>query len=215
MKTVTTFLFILFIILISPLVHAELPTIPSAGKTTASFIPKDWKLKQKVTGDLNKDGLSDAALLLDAPLNAQGEGGPRILVILFADPNGFKLSTADDTLEICATCGGMLGDPLQKFAIERGALVIDVYGGSRDRWGYTFRFRWQNNDWYLIGLTQLTADNLELTSQTIDANWSTGNIEITDMKQDNETKRKLTKKLPALKLKESTYEKINAVLGVL
>ena len=49
--------------------------------------------------------------------------------------------------------GGMMGDPFEGLSIDRKCIVIHHFGGSRDKWKYTHRFRNQNRDWELVGST--------------------------------------------------------------
>lgn len=192
--------------------------VPSTGNKPADFAPKGWFILKEAQGDLNKDGLKDTALIL-APDGEKSEDlsaatGERTLALLLANPDGsLSLSASKGGFILGKWDGGMMGDPLQDFLIDRGAVVIGIYGGSRDRWGMTYRFRWQNNDWHLIGYTTLAADNLELTSTTIDANWNTGDVEITSMKEGNVTsKRRVSKKFPPLTLREFTPKKAEDAL---
>lgn len=47
----------------------------------------------------------------------------------------------------------MMGDPFEGISIERSCIVIHHFGGSRQKWTYTHRFRYQNGDFQLIGAT--------------------------------------------------------------
>ena len=54
---------------------------------------------------------------------------------------------------LCKDCGGIFGDPFAGIEINKNVLSINHYGGSNWRWGYTHRFRYQENDFFLIGQT--------------------------------------------------------------
>jgi len=58
--------------------------------------------------------------------------------------------------------GGAFGDPFESLSVEKGAVVIMHYGGSRDRWGYTHRYRYKDGQWMLIGLSFGNTDTLNL-----------------------------------------------------
>ncbi|UZW14626.1 hypothetical protein OSC52_01915 [Clostridium pasteurianum] len=49
--------------------------------------------------------------------------------------------------------GEAFGDPFESITIDRGSVLLSFYGGSNDRWFSSYRFRYQNNGWYLIGAT--------------------------------------------------------------
>lgn len=207
------FLFIMLCQETSSFANPPSLVFPTVGNTITDFVPHGWFLKDKIEGDLNKDGLMDTALIIDEQVFADDPAPQRALVVLFSKNGAWSFSASNDQLVFCATCGGMLGDPLQKLAIDRGVLVIELYGGSRDRWGMTYRFRWQNGNWYLIGYTHLTADTIELTSRISDFNWSTGAIEITSTQGEKSTKKRANKKLPPTTLKDATFELINNLAG--
>lgn len=202
-----------------PSSHASPLTLPQEGSTVDSFAPEGWYVHLQAEGDLNKDNLADVAFVLapnwekDGGFAPDGDDRSRVLVLLFKTADGkLKLSATKENFIMGAHDGGMMGDPLN-LAIERGAVVVSFYGGSRNRWGMTYRFRWQNNDWYLIGYTSLSADNLELTSGTTDVNWSTGGIVIESTKEGKTiNSSKATKKLPPLTLKDFTMEKVSQLM---
>lgn len=132
--------------------------INSSGNSLNDFIPKDWKLISKVQGDLNKDKLKDIAAVIEYTGeyndsdNEEWTGQPRILFIIFKKNDGtYKLSVQTATLIMRSDEGGVFGDPFAGLEYSRGSIVVSFYGGSAWRWGFTYRFRFQKNGWYLIG----------------------------------------------------------------
>ena len=75
--------------------------------------------------------------------------------------------------------GGMMGDPFEELTIENGAIVIRHFGGSREKWNYTHRYRFQKDNWFLIGATLVFSSPCE-ASNTYDYNLSTGKVDVTD-----------------------------------
>ncbi len=147
----------------------------------ASFVPAHWQIFAEAIGDLNKDGLNDEALILnhekevEADVIGADDLPPRQLIILFQNKDGSFTEVASSSKAVlCKQCGGVFGEPFDSMGIEKNVLTLSFYGGSRDRWGYTYKWRWQNNGLYLIGRTDYTADNALLTSQTKDDNLITG-----------------------------------------
>lgn len=199
---------------------ASLPKIPATGRAPQDFVPSGWTLRAHATGDLNQDGVADQALAIDPQSSPTHGGSPldemdRVLLLLFGHTDGtLSLAATQQGLLLCKQCGGLLGDPLSDLRIERGTVAITLYGGSRDRWGMTYRFRWQQDDWYLIGYTHLVADNLELTSRTIDINWSTGKVVTTQTKKERDTTQWSTKKLPPLRLRDCSMETVDRAAGI-
>lgn len=131
--------------------------IPAVGKNIPGFIPKGFDTLATTSGDLNKDGLADLALVLrsiaEDSVVGDAEVPDRILLILFKEADGYRLAGRSDKAIMCKQCGGIFGDPFAGITIAKGVLVIDHYGGSNWRWSYTHRFRYQQGDFYLIGQT--------------------------------------------------------------
>ena len=160
MKKTVFAAFLVVVISLNVFVSADndkLPTLIKQGKSIESFIPVGWKLIKKTSGDLNKDGLIDIAGIIE--LNKEYKRGledapSRILFIAFMEPNGlYKLSIHAEKAILKSDEGGVWGDPLVGISVDCGSILITFYGGSSDRWVYVYRFRNQNNGWYLIGAT--------------------------------------------------------------
>jgi len=156
------------------------PTIKTAAKRINDFIPKGWKINYKIEGDLNKDKLIDFAAVIEQNFKYEvgSEAAPeRILIIAFRqkDNNSYKLSIQSSKAILLANDGGVFGDPFYEgLSIKNGTLVLDFYGGSIDRWGLTYKFRYQNSGWFMIGATVLSM-NVGDGHETIeDYNLSTG-----------------------------------------
>lgn len=158
----------------------HMPTIPETADAGAGFVPAGWRLLGSADGDVNGDGRADTALAL-AHDPEQSEPGdiwqePRLLVIALRDAGGkLKLSAVSKEVVMCRGCGGVFGDPFAAISIERGAVVIDHYGGSRDRWAFIDRFRLDAGRWTHIGATERHMDTFEPDyMEEHDANLSTG-----------------------------------------
>jgi hypothetical protein len=136
-------------------------------RTVEDFIPENWEIIAKTEGDLNEDGLTDMAIVIEDGLNRRKEMGhpylcpdwenpcPRSLLILFQkEDGGYELSIKNDNVIMLSNEGGIWGDPFEGIEVDRGSLVIYFYGGSSSRWSLTYRFRFQDDGWYLIGKTE-------------------------------------------------------------
>jgi hypothetical protein len=160
------------------------PTISKAGKTIEAFIPNGWKILDSAFGDLNRDGRSDAAIVIqsldstldttfhcDTTINAGKQtiscdrflNPRRILIVLIKSRDGsyecalqdndaILPPNADDEISIGDPYGDWMDADGGALSIRRGVLTLHM--GQRVgnfNWDRTYRFRYQNGDWYLIG----------------------------------------------------------------
>ena len=138
----------------------------------SSFIPQGWGiLKQGDTfaiakGDLNRDNIPDKAIIIEKEEKDLSNGAPqRNLMIVFGNANNeYALSITAENAVLRADEGGTFGDTFVSIAMDRGSVVLKFMGGS-DRWGKWFRFRYQEDGWYLIGFTK---NNYELVGNSIE-----------------------------------------------
>lgn len=167
-----------------------------------SFIPKDYDTLYGgfVKGDLNRDGIEDVVLAIfnkkeneDIENNDPDSVPPRLLIILFGNQQGdYTESVTSSGALLCKSCGGVFGDPFSSIEIKNNVLIISHYGGSSDRWSITDKFRYQNNNWYLIGETKYSYSDLTnceklkefASSDYNDENFVTGEFEIKKVSED-------------------------------
>lgn len=159
--------------------------VPAEGASARAFVPRGWTLESEVSGDLNGDGLPDAALRLveDRP-RENAEGVPneraRALVIIFARPEGgFRRAAVAARLLSCTTCAGVLGDPDGRnitLEIKKGVLNVSQLSGSREMTELTQRFRYDaaSRRFLLIGEDVTTTDRLNGNSTRESSNYLTG-----------------------------------------
>ncbi|HKY63994.1 MAG TPA: hypothetical protein VJR29_11285 [bacterium] len=190
---------------------ASAPKPPESGARLQDFVPKGWAVLMQAEGDLNRDGKPDAALILKNPAeDSMQEEWPRPLVLLLQNPEGggYRLSAASEQAVLCRTCGGIFGDPLAELQIKNGVVIIDHYGGSRFRWGYTHRWRRQDGDWILIGETKISHDTAGPEAKEDDFNWLTGDriVKVTDADGKVKTTKRREAKKPPAKLSTFKFE---------
>lgn len=144
------------------------PVIQKSGKAIQSFVPVGWEIIDSVYGDLNGDGLKDAAIViqsLDSTLdttiaNDDTSYGPlRILVLLTKSGDGSYRCAAQANHVVIGPSepSVCIDDPFwspddHPLSIRRGVLQLHMEqrcGSSY--WKRTYRFRYQNSNWYLIG----------------------------------------------------------------
>ena len=103
--------------------------------------------------------------------------------------------------------GGMMGDPFEGISIERNCIVINHFGGSRQKWNYTHRFRYQSGDFQLIGATVTFGSPCDYFF-TFDYNLSNGKINYEKETEDCEHENsKIEKEEMIIKLE--TLPKMN------
>lgn len=168
-----------FFLCLTPVVNAqnEPVKVPAEVKT---FVTKGMVPIALETGDLNGDGRKDFILVLDKPYDEKAqvdEAGDsnRPTFILLRDASG-KLSVAaeNDLVVYCRTCGGVFGDPFAGIRIKGTSFTIDNYGGSADRWSYsyTFAFSRRDNTWQLTHVEETTFNSLDPNHTTRTHNYA-------------------------------------------
>jgi len=135
--------------------------IPDVGKSISDFIPKGYDTMAVERYDFNNDGRKDIVLVLydvreDTAKNGNIDidGLNRHLIVLFKTIDGWRLVAQSNKLILCKGCGGVYGDPFDNIKISNGILNISHYGGSSWRWSENNKFRYQNGNFYLIGVTK-------------------------------------------------------------
>lgn len=180
-KIVPTILTAFLVLSVAAQAEVKVPSFPKTGKTLNDFVPSGWKVLKKTEGDLNKDNLPDLAVILASNVEDTNSDdamdAPRPLLILFKQADGsLLLSAVQPAIVMCKQCGGVFGDPLEDFTIERGTVVLKHYGGSNDKWGSTYRFRFQDGDWFLIGKLVFNHNGISGEHHEKDENLLTGDV---------------------------------------
>ena len=108
-------------------------------------------------GDLNADGRKDLILVTSEPIPegaAWEEGaGERSVLILVREAGGsLRLAARNDNVVLCRNCGGVFGDPFAGVEVRGTRFTINNYGGSNDRWSYSYTFDYSRRDgtWQLV-----------------------------------------------------------------
>ena len=115
-----------------------------------NFTPKYWELKEIAYGNLDEDENEEAVAVYEMP-NIDREDAEQILAIYKKQNGKWKIIHQTSSPILSSQSGGMMGNPFSGISIAKKSIVIDHFGGSRDKWEYTHRYRFQNGDWYLIG----------------------------------------------------------------
>lgn len=197
---------------VKPAVNVQPNSPSSSANDILNIIPADWHLleriegePEKVEGDLNKDGINDVAMVIEE-INKPTEGAPkRALLMALGKGNGsYTLSVIAENAVLKSDEGGVWGDPLEGVSIDRGSVLISFYGGSNWRWYSAYRFRFQDDDWYLIGATIGSYFTGNATGEEEDYNLLTGDFikKTTDEKGNVQTTKGNRGKRELLRLKD-------------
>lgn len=128
------------------------------------------------TGDLDKDGRPETVIVYDSQRESKDEMGTERELHIFKMKDGkWELWHKSLGAVMPSQSGGMMGDPFQQVTIENGCIVLHHFGGSREKWTNMHRFRFQDDDWKLIGATVNFGAPCEYWTN-FDYNLSTGKI---------------------------------------
>ena len=178
-------------------VTEEYPTdFPEQGNKMEDFVPKHWSAIMKVDGDLNKDGLTDTALIVEqenpeniivTEYNDTLNTNPRALLVLFKQENGtYKLAAKNDKgfIEPPKENSSLL-DPLEEgdINIKNNTLRLNFqYFFSAGSWYITnveYVFRYQNSHFELIGVETNSFHRATGEETIVSFNLSTNKLETT------------------------------------
>lgn len=128
-------------------------------KNSLDFIPKGYVFFEKITGDLNKDGLDDCVLVIKGTdkskiITDQYQGkldrNRRGVIILFNRKDHYELALKNyNCLSSENEDGGIYYAPELSVEIIKGNLFFHYGHGRYGYWKYNFRY--QNSDFELIG----------------------------------------------------------------
>ena len=123
------------------------------------FIPKGYKLFEKISGDLNKDGLEDCVLIIKATrkdgFERDYEGklidrNRRGIIVLFSEEKGYKVAVKNyNCFSSENEDGGNYFSPELWVEERKGNLYLRYCHGRYGYWEYCFRY--QGSDFMLIG----------------------------------------------------------------
>ncbi|NOT62511.1 MAG: hypothetical protein HOP19_20080 [Acidobacteria bacterium] len=141
--------------------------LPAQAEKLSGFVPTGWQIEHQLEGDLNKDAVADAVLVLveTMPVNADKENlkdnlaeRQRALLALLKTADG-KWSRAGvaTKLLLCTRCGGAffgVNETPVQVEIRNGVIVAHQEYGSRNLTNQTWRLRYDatTKQFGLIGL---------------------------------------------------------------
>lgn len=143
------------------------PSIKLTASSISDFVPAGWAILDTAYGDLNKDGKTDAAIVIQhndsvalvKNLEDTVLTQPRMLLIFFekSTQSGFVLIEQSNSF-ILSHDNPVMDDPYQELAINNGILEVKFrlfYNmGSWYVTNATYKFRYQQGQFILIGADQ-------------------------------------------------------------
>lgn len=115
-------------------------------------LPENYIIIDSVLGDLDNDTIKELVVVFDTKKqDDESESVPRELRI-YKKINGTWVDWKKSEQALLGSRdGGMMGDPYAEIKIINGILQITHQGGSSWKWLDTDKYRFQDNDFYLIG----------------------------------------------------------------
>lgn len=170
----------LLLFLLIPLSAKICAQVQRAG-SLLDFIPKTYTLSEKITGDLNNDGLDDCVLIVKATSKSgfvTDDNGRKVdrnrrgIIVLFKRNGRYVLASKN---ERCFASenedGGVYYPPELSVEIAKGNLYISYGHGRYGYWRYTFR--WNKTDFELIGYDE-SENRGSIVNREISINFLTG-----------------------------------------
>lgn len=192
------------------------PALVKHARSIEGFLPLQWRMELKQSGDLNGDGRDDVVLVLRAVdpgniIDMREQGGPenydtnpRILMVAFANAaGGYDLAMENHTL-IGRTTEPSAQDPLDPNGVQAGGVAIKngtlqvtlgYFGGNMGHLTYTFRF--QNAGFRLIGYDSIDVERSQGTFSQVSVNYVTRRMSRSVGKISDDGDKATWTKLPA------------------
>jgi len=191
----SSLLLVAAIALFSAKVHAQeaplkISQVPASVAKLTAFVPTGWKIEKQVNGDLNRDKVADAALVLvrsgkTKDANGYATARSRALVVALKNGRSWKRVGVNNSLLMGTRDGGafwgMMETPVE-VSIEKGILNVQQESGSRETSDSTHRFRYdaRKRAFFLIGFEYKGNDRLTGGGRSVSSNFLTGASIITD-----------------------------------
>ena len=168
-------------------------------------------------GDLDKDGIAEKVIVFNTKDSTEF-GFVRELQILKQKNGALETWKKSTNAVLKSEEGGMMGEPFEGVEIKNGLLILSFSGGSSWKWSYTDKYRFQNNEFALIGHDGIYGENCEYWT-IYEFNLSTGKVvikkEFEDCEKDSEIYKTenetFFKKGIRITLKERKKEEIRIV----
>ena len=152
----------------------DYPSVKKTGKRAADFVPHGWKIMGQASGDLNNDGNKDIILVIKdnrGKFKQKNTGlgdeifdtNPRILLILFCDPQTHEYKLAEESKTIISIPESpTVAEPFKDVSIHNGIFQLNFTiwysAGSWSASDISYKFHWQDKKFVLIGANKTEID---------------------------------------------------------
>jgi len=169
--------------------------LPNNGESLESIIPSNWRLLDSTIGDLNQDGVSDLVFAIQKTdqNNIQLNDGlgtdsidlnPRLFAVYFGTESGILKKRLVSEHFILLRDSPTMDEPFEGFNISnKGVLDINFRfwysAGSWSMSNHKYRFRFQNNEFTLIGYDSNEAHRASGETTDYSINFLTKRMKIT------------------------------------
>lgn len=161
----------------------------------------------EIYGDLDKDKKEEKVVVTE--LNEVGENGKKRELSIYKKQNSdWVLLVASKSAVLESEAGGMMGDPFisKQIEIKNGVLIIYHDGGSSWKWNTTHKYRFQNNQFELIGYHSYSGKLCEYW-EDFEYNLSTGKIIYSKVFESCENEEQVASKI----IKETCNKKLKTL----
>lgn len=150
-------------------------TISKSQELKDFVIPKGYTKILEVKGDLDKDGKEETVIVFNTNIKTKSESFERKFYILKSINGNLKIWKENSSVIIDSKYGFYPTDNKLDLKIKNNCLIISqlFFTNSRHSDTSTYTFRFQNNDFYLIGAVYQLDDTCDYNF-TNEVNFSTG-----------------------------------------
>ncbi len=115
------------------------------------IIPKDYEILNFTKGNLNRDKIDDAILILKHESEESGDFKRPLYILIGTKSGEYKVVGENNNSVLGRDDGGIYGDPFEGVTIKNGYFSIEHYGGSSWRWTriVTFKYNKKKKNWFL------------------------------------------------------------------
>jgi hypothetical protein len=173
----------------------DYPQLEKYGQKAEDFVPKNWKIISKASGDLNGDKIADSAVVVkgsaakflnknDGLGNPEYDTNPRMLIVLFknAVENRYEVAEQSNNF-ILIPDSPTMSEPFKSVKIKNGVLQLDFEQWySAGSWGTTeasYKFKHLKGEFVLIGADKTESMRNTGETETRSYNFLTNRMSVT------------------------------------
>jgi hypothetical protein len=141
-------------------------------------VPLNYTVLDSAAGDLDCDQVDELVVAYNIWQEIDpNENIPRELIIYKKENESWKPWKSSLQALYGSRDGGMMGDPFGEIKIADGDVHISQSGGSSWKWSHKDVYRFQNNEFYLVGYTSNFGKPCEYWMNVV-FDLSTGNLNV-------------------------------------